>query len=115
MFIFHDPFRKELSQALNSAISKTFKIEFSWEKIYPLLGATPNKDAGDVAFPLFLIAKEVKSNPALAAKTLDEGMSDLPNFISKKQAMGPYLNFFFDLAPTKFEVALIVGRICLIP
>ena len=96
MFIFHDLFRKELSLALSASILKTYQFEYSWEKIYPLLGATPNKEAGDIAFPLFLIAKEAKSNPALAAKTLDEGMTDLPDFVSKKLAMGPYLNFFFD-------------------
>jgi arginyl-tRNA synthetase len=96
VFIFHDLFRKELSLALSASILKTYQFEYSWEKIYPLLGATPNKEAGDIAFPLFLIAKEAKTNPAMAAKTLDQAMIELPDFVAKKMAIGPYLNFFFD-------------------
>jgi arginyl-tRNA synthetase len=96
VFLYHDHFRKELSLTLSQFILQAFKIEMAWEKIYGLLGPTPSKEAGDLAFPLFIVAKEAKTNPALAAKTLETAMSELPAFVTKTVAMGPYLNFFFD-------------------
>lgn len=96
MFCFHDQFRKELAQALSTGIQAAFNLEISWETTYKLLGATPSKEAGDVAFPLFIVAKEAKQNPAMAAKALDEKMTTLPSFITKKLVAGPYLNFFYD-------------------
>lgn len=96
MFLFHDQFKKELATALSSGIRDALGVEMSWEKLYPLFGATPNKAAGDLAFPLFIIAKEAKSNPAQAAKKLEEAAFPLPAFVKKKLAAGPYLNFFLD-------------------
>ena len=96
MFTYHDQFRKELALAIAPIIEKTFSISFPWEKAYGLFGATPSKEAGDLAFPLFQIAKEAKTNPAQAAKSLETAFSELPKFITEKKAMGPYLNFFYD-------------------
>lgn len=96
MFLHHDTFRKELAGVLAPAIEKAFNISFPAEKIYELFGATPSKEAGDLAFPLFLVAKEAKTNPAQAAKTLDESLTTLPSFVVSKKPIGPYLNFFFD-------------------
>lgn len=96
VFIYHDHFRKELSLSLEAAIKTAFNLDYSWEKIYKLLGATPSKESGDLAFPLFMIAKEAKTNPAMAAKALEATAQNYPDFIIKKVAMGPYLNFFFD-------------------
>lgn len=96
MFIHHDCFRKELAQTLSIAIEKSFGFPLVWEKIYSLFGATPSKEAGDLAFPLFTIAKEARSNPAMAAKALEGALTNLPRFVTKTQAQGPYLNFFFD-------------------
>lgn len=96
MFSYHDQFRKELAHSLSKGIHTAFNLEFPWEKAYSLLGATPSKEAGDLAFPLFLIAKEAKTNPAQASKTLEAAMTELPSFVLKKVAMGPYLNFFFN-------------------
>lgn len=96
MFLFHDSFRKELSQFLSSEIQQTLNVAVSWEKIYSLFGATPTKAAGDLAFPLFIVAKEAKTNPAQAAKMLEAASNQLPSFVLKKVAAGPYLNFFFD-------------------
>jgi len=96
VFFFHDQFRKELALTLSRGIEAAFKISFAWEKAYTLLGATPSKDVGDIAFPLFIIAKEAKTNPAQAAKTLDEQITELPGFVARKITAGPYLNFFLD-------------------
>ncbi len=96
MFTHHDYFRRELAEVLSLVIEKTFNCTFSAEKVYELFGATPSRDAGDIAFPLFLVAKEARTNPAQAAKTLDEALTTLPSFVTSKKPMGPYLNFFFD-------------------
>lgn len=96
MFAYHDHFRKELSQSLSRGIKTAFSVDVPWEKVYGLLGPTPSKEAGDLAFPLFIIAKEAKTNPAQAAKALEAALTEMPSFVVKKQAMGPYLNFFFD-------------------
>jgi arginyl-tRNA synthetase len=96
VFTHHDYFRRELAMILAPVIEKTFNCRFPFEKVYELFGATPSKEAGDLAFPLFMIAKEAKTNPAQAAKLLDEAVICLPDFISSKKVMGPYLNFFFN-------------------
>lgn len=96
MFILHDSIRLQLATCIESTISKTFNLVIPIDKIYSSFGATPNKESGDIAFPLFQIAKEAKINPALAAKNLDEALIELPIFISSKKPMGPYLNFFFN-------------------
>ncbi len=96
MFTHHDYFRRELAIAIAPVIEKSFSCAFPFEKVYELFGATPSKEAGDLAFPLFMIAKEAKTNPAQAAKTLHDAIQVLPDFVSSKKVMGPYLNFFFD-------------------
>jgi arginyl-tRNA synthetase len=96
VFLYHDHFRKVLAESLSKGVQSALGVEISWEKIYPLFGNTPNKAAGDLAFPLFIIAKEAKTNPAQAAKKLEEADLGLPAFIKKKTSAGPYLNFFLD-------------------
>ncbi len=96
MFTHHDYFRRELAIAIAPVIEKSFSCTFPFEKVYDLFGATPSKEAGDLAFPLFLIAKEAKTNPAQAAKTLHDAIQGLPEFVASKKVVGPYLNFFFD-------------------
>ncbi len=98
MFCYHDQFRQELAKSISMGIHQAFSLEIPWEKTYSLLGPTPSKDAGDMAFPLFIIAKDAKTNPAMAAKTLESIMTELPSFVTKKAAIGPYLNFFFDFS-----------------
>lgn len=112
MFTHHDFFRRELAEAISPVIEKTFNITFPAEKVYELFGATPNKEAGDIAFPMFLVAKEAKTNPAQGAKTLEENLTTLPSFVSGKKALGPYLNFFFDfeLIANKLIPSIISGE-----
>ncbi len=92
----HDQFRQELAKSLSLSLKNTFKTEFPWENLYKSFGFPPSKENGDLAFPLFQVAKELKTNPALAAKTLQENLSVLPSFVKEARAMGPYLNFVFD-------------------
>lgn len=104
MFTHHDQFRLKLAASLSPVIEKTFNCSFSMEKVYELFGATPSKEAGDLAFPLFLVAKEARTNPAQAAKTLADAMTSLPSFVTDKKAMGPYLNFFLNFSEIGSEL-----------
>lgn len=96
MFLLHDKFRTQIAESLVQGIKEHLGTEIGTEAIYPLFGSTPNKAAGDLAFPLFIVAKQARLNPAQAAKKLEEADFALPPFIKKKLAAGPYLNFFFD-------------------
>jgi arginyl-tRNA synthetase len=96
VFLNHDKFRRELAQSISLCLKNTFKTEFPWENLYKSFGFPPSKENGDLAFPLFLVAKELKTNPAQAAKTLQENLKELPAFVKETKVMGPYLNFFLD-------------------
>jgi arginyl-tRNA synthetase len=96
VFVHHDFFRKEISNFIFLKIREAFSIDFPAANIYSLLGPTPSKEAGDLAFPLFILAKEAKKNPAEAARLLADSLSGLPPFVKEAKAIGPYLNFFFN-------------------
>jgi len=96
MFIQHDQFKRKLSQSVSELIQSVFGAKIEGEKIYPLLGATPSKETGDIALPLFILAKELKLSPAVAATKLQDAHFTWPEFITTAKAFGPYLNFFFD-------------------
>lgn len=105
MFIHHDYFHRELAATLSPVIEKTFNCVFPIEKVYGLFSATPAKESGQLAFPLFLVAKEAKTNPAAAAKVLEQALTTLPDFVLSQKPIGPYLNFYFDF--TKIAQKLI--------
>lgn len=52
---------------------------------------------GDVAFPCFALAKQLKKAPHAIAEELAESIR-LPKGAEKAEAKGPYLNFFLDRA-----------------
>lgn len=68
----------------------------------PDLGATeadlsrpPQKDMGDLAFACFGAAKRLKkAPPAIAAEILEK--IDAGAFVAKTDAVGPYVNFYFN-------------------
>jgi len=96
VFVNHDQFQSELAQTISQAIKATFSVDFPVDKIYSLFGPTPSREAGDISFPLFILAKELKTNPAQAAKSLSETETKWPSFVSRASSAGPYLNFYFD-------------------
>jgi len=67
-------------------------IEFSEEELYSLLETPPQRELGDVAFPCFTLAKQLKKGPQIIAKDLANLITD--NLV-RIEANGPYLNFFF--------------------
>ncbi|MGT2926760.1 arginine--tRNA ligase [Streptococcus cuniculipharyngis] len=70
--------------------------------IVKLLEQPKHADMGDLAFPTFTLAKTLRKAPqAIASELVDQ--LDKSAF-EKVEAVGPYLNFFFDKAGTSGQV-----------
>ncbi len=62
-----------------------------------LLAAPPDPTLGDVAFPCFTLAKQLRQSPAALARALADKVSVTPP-LAGASAHGPYLNFQLDRA-----------------
>ena len=81
-------FKSEVVKILKSAGIKTE------EKI---LEKPPQSEFGDIAFPCFHLAKEKKKNPQLIAQDIAKKIKlGKKSLISKVEAKGAYVNFFFN-------------------
>jgi arginyl-tRNA synthetase len=83
-------------RALDWPVERTAQIEDA-------LTAPPNPALGDVAFPCFQLAKELRSAPNLIAKSVAAKISVDP-IIASARAEGPYLNLFLNRANTTEQV-----------
>ncbi len=77
------------------------------DKLRDMLEVPPNPKLGDLAFPCFTLAKELRKAPPLIAQELADKVS---NDAIKAVPTGPYLNFFFDHALLAEEMISEVGR-----
>ena len=98
-----------MNQELVSFLKKNINVSLDFEK---LLEKPKHESHGDFSLPCFLIAKEIserdtrmkqggvsgmKQNPAQVAQELQVRLNDiLPTFLSKVQAVGPFINFYLD-------------------
>lgn len=62
-----------------------------------LVETPPEQKLGDLAFPCFVLAKTMRKAPPLIAKELSEKLS-ADEHIEKAEAVGGYLNFFYNRA-----------------
>lgn len=60
-----------------------------------LVETPPEQKLGDLAFPCFILAKTLRKAPPIIAKELSEKLSQDEN-IEKAEAVGGYLNFFYN-------------------
>lgn len=67
------------------------------------LETPPDEKLGDLAFPCFVLAKEMHKNPKMIAEELAASFAD-DKYIDKCEAVNGYLNFFFDRAAFENEV-----------
>ena len=89
--------RELISNILQNAIKEEFNIDLEKEKIISLLESPPSTDMGDLAFPCFILAKEVKGNPSDIALKLREAIGSEPaTEFDDIQTAGPYVNFFVN-------------------
>jgi len=63
--------------------------------ISSVIETPPTPDLGDLAFPCFSLAKIMRKAPPVIAKELEEKLNDISG-VDKVNAVGGYLNFFFD-------------------
>lgn len=67
------------------------------ETVGNLLEVPPEQKMGDLAFPCFTLAKTLRKAPPLIAKELSEKFT-AGEYIEKAEAVGAYLNFFYNRA-----------------
>ncbi len=77
------------------------------DKIKEMIEVPPNSKMGDLAFPCFTLAKELRKAPAAIAQEIAEKICGDE---VKAVPTGPYLNFFFDHAILAEEIVAEVGK-----
>ncbi len=93
----HNIFRSHVAAILQEKIRNHFNHEIPQEKIYSSFNRTPSLKDGHLAFPTFILAKELKqAPPQIAAKLISDFTPTA--FITKIEAKGPYLNIFYNLS-----------------
>ncbi|MBR4724076.1 MAG: arginine--tRNA ligase, partial [Clostridia bacterium] len=65
------------------------------EEVERLTETPPEQKLGDLAFPCFFLAKTMRKAPQLIAKELSRKFSE-DKYIEKAEAVGGYLNFFYN-------------------
>lgn len=93
---------------ITSHIAQVVRTALDWPaertaQIEDALTAPPNPALGDVAFPCFQLAKELRSAPNLIAKNVAARIAPDP-IIASARAEGPYLNLFLNRANTTEQV-----------
>jgi arginyl-tRNA synthetase len=79
-------FKNEISNLMKSYVAKDVALE---------LLEVPPHGLGDFAFPCFVLAKELGKNPVEISKQIEKELTaNLPEFLEKVEAKGPYINFF---------------------
>ncbi|MGG2065889.1 arginine--tRNA ligase [Bacillus sp. S14(2024)] len=74
----------------------------SLQQIAALIETPKQDEFGDAAFPCFTLAKQYKQAPAVIAQELADKLSH--PFFTKVEAVGPYVNVFFDRQTVSNEV-----------
>ncbi len=92
--------KEAVEKAITTLLSKAETLEGADPIAAPVvvIQDTPNDKPGDYGTPVaFLLAKALKKNPVTLAAELAKTL-ELPFGISRAEAVGPYLNFFVDVA-----------------
>ncbi|MGR4031549.1 arginine--tRNA ligase, partial [Bacillus sp. ZZQ-131] len=76
------------------SLSNIFTNELTQKQILDLIETPKQDEFGDAAFPCFSLAKQYKKAPALIAKEVAEKLNN--PFFMKVEAVGPYVNVFFN-------------------
>lgn len=102
--------RAELLQRLAPLVAERAP-EFPLEQLAAALTRPPDAQKGDLALPVFPLAKALKAAPpaiaAELAQALGAGLEARPGLIARVAAQGPYLNAFAD--PARLLGRLLAG------
>ncbi len=94
MNLMFEPLRKKLTLPLLKAIQNCGVMSSS-EEIYKFLVEPPNPDMGQLAFGCFVVSKNLKKAPAVAAVEIKNQLEKIEG-VDSVEAAGPYLNFKFS-------------------
>lgn len=83
-------FKEMVSKSLHDLIGDALEVK----DVRRLIETPKHSSHGDVAFPCFILAKQLKKSPAMIAAELADRLSH--PMIEKAEAAGPYLNIFFS-------------------
>ena len=88
----NDIFKEEISARVADV------AELSKDEILGLLELPRDAKLGDIALPCFTFAKKLRQSPQQIASQLGEKLGNTDwNSISEVKAVGPYVNFFYDI------------------
>lgn len=89
-----------------AAIKKSFGVASVSKKLFDAIPieTPPDEKMGDLAFPCFALAKELKKSPAHIASDVAGAIKKLPPEVERVQAVGPYVNFFLNPAVIAVDV-----------
>jgi arginyl-tRNA synthetase len=82
----------------------SLQLQKSEADIESLVELPKDLKLGDLAFPCFQFAKELKKGPPVIAAEIAKLCTDLPGEFSKVNAVGPYLNFFINKAELAADI-----------
>ena len=71
------------------------KTGLTRDELIKVMETPPEPKLGDIAFPCFVLAKTLRKAPPMIAQELVSEFENDNNF-QKVEAVGGYLNFFFD-------------------
>ncbi len=94
-----------MSQQVKSSLARAIAlfIDVKEAEVEKVLAPPKNRSFGDLAFPCFIIAKKWKQSPVDCATELAKELA-LPAGVSNASAVGPYVNFRFDVGSLTSEV-----------
>ncbi|MBR3791376.1 MAG: arginine--tRNA ligase [Clostridia bacterium] len=70
-------------------------VDMTKDELMKVMEVPPDSKMGDIAFPCFILAKKMRKAPPMIASELLEKIKD-DNAFEKVEAVGGYLNFFFN-------------------
>ncbi len=70
-------------------------VDMTKDELMKVMEVPPDAKMGDIAFPCFILAKKLRKAPPMIAQELLEKIKDDKAF-EKVEAVGGYLNFFFN-------------------
>ncbi|PEZ01074.1 arginine--tRNA ligase [Bacillus sp. AFS018417] len=92
----------EYKMKLANHVFEVLEPGLSLQQIAALIETPKQDEFGDAAFPCFTLAKQYKKAPAAIAMELADKLSD--SFFAKVEAVGPYINVFFNRQTVSNEV-----------
>lgn len=91
------PFKTSVVECLQKSLGE-IAPSFSTQGVAGSLAVPPNFAMGQLAFPCFPLAKELKSAPPkIAAQLVETIKKSLPPLVKDVQVAGGYVNFFMNL------------------